>query len=53
VVHRRVWDADEEYGNAEEVPEDTGKPYVMNLALRDVAHQYVLQNVAIMQPLQE
>jgi hypothetical protein len=53
VVHMRVWDADEEYGNVEEVPEGRGKPYVMNSALRDLAHQYVLRNVAIMQPLQE
>jgi hypothetical protein len=53
VVHRRVWDADEEYGDAEEVPEGAAKPYVINSALRDLAHQYVLRNIAIMQPLHE
>jgi hypothetical protein len=37
VVHRRVWDANEEYGD-------------VTATLRDIAHQYVLQNVAIMQP---
>jgi hypothetical protein len=38
VVYRRVWDTDEEYGDAEEVPEGAGKPYVMNSALRELAH---------------
>jgi hypothetical protein len=51
VVQRRVWDADEEYGDVEEVPEGARKPYVMNAALRDLVHQYVFSNVAIMQPL--
>jgi hypothetical protein len=48
-VQRRVWDAEEEYGDAEEVPEGTRKPYVMTSALRDLAHQYVLTNASIMQ----
>jgi hypothetical protein len=50
VVKQRVWDADEEYGDAEEVLEGKGRPYVMTPALRDLAHQYTLTNVAIMQP---
>jgi hypothetical protein len=50
VLHRRVWDADKEYGDVDEALEGAGKPYVMTTALRDIAHEYVLQNVAIMQP---
>jgi hypothetical protein len=50
VVHRRVWDADEEYGDAEEALEGVGKPYVLSSALRDIAHNYVLRNMAVMQP---
>jgi hypothetical protein len=50
VVHRRVWDIDEEYGDAEEVLEGAGKPYMMSPALRDLAHQYALAYMAIMQP---
>jgi hypothetical protein len=50
VVHRKVWNADEEYGDVEEALEGAGKPYVMTAALRDIAHEYVLQNVAVMQP---
>jgi hypothetical protein len=45
-----VWDAEEEYGNAEEVLEGAGRAYVMSTALRDLAHQYALKNMAIMQP---
>jgi hypothetical protein len=50
VVHMRVWDADKEYGDVEEALEGASKPYVMTAALRDIADQYVLQNVAVMQP---
>jgi hypothetical protein len=50
-VQRRVWDADEEYGDAEEVLEGAGTPYLMNAALRDAAHKYALTNMSIMQPL--
>jgi hypothetical protein len=50
VVHRWVWDADEEYGEVEEALEGAGKSYMLSFALRDVAHKYVLRNVAIMQP---
>jgi hypothetical protein len=49
VVHRRVWDADEEYGEVEEGLEGVGKPYMLSFALRDVAHIYVLRNVAVLQ----
>jgi hypothetical protein len=38
VVQRRVWDADEEYGDAEVVLEGAGKSYVMSAAQCDVAH---------------
>jgi len=38
VVQRRVWDADEEYGDAEEVLEGAGRLYMMTTALRDMAH---------------
>jgi hypothetical protein len=51
VVHRQVWDAEEEYGNAEEVLEGAGKPYLMTAELCDVVHQYVLRNISVMQPL--
>jgi hypothetical protein len=50
VVKRRVWDADEEYGDVEEAVEGAGKPYMMTSALRDIAYKYVLRNVAVMQP---
>jgi hypothetical protein len=50
VVYRRVWDAEEEYGDVEEVLEG-GKPYLMTTELRDVVHQYVLHNISVMQPL--
>jgi hypothetical protein len=53
IVQRRVWDIYEEYGDTEEVLEGAGKSYVMNVALQDLAHQYVLTNVALMQPLCE
>jgi hypothetical protein len=48
VVYRRVWDAEDMYGDVEEVLEGAGKPYMMTPALRDLAHQYTLANVAIM-----
>jgi hypothetical protein len=51
VVHKRVWDAEEEYGDIEEVLEGAGKPYLMIAELRDVAHQYVLRSISMMQPL--
>jgi hypothetical protein len=38
VVHRQVWDAEEEYGDVEEVLEGVGKPYLMTAELCDIAH---------------
>ena len=49
VTNRCVWDADEEYGDAEEVLQGAGKAYVMTLALRDLAHQYVLSNASCLE----
>jgi hypothetical protein len=49
-VQRRVWDAEEEYGDAKEVLEGARRPYVMTTSMRDLTHQYVLTNTAIMQP---
>ena len=49
VVDRRVWDADEEYGDAEEVLEGAGAKYIMTAALRDLAHQYALLNLSLME----
>jgi hypothetical protein len=51
VVHKRVWDVEEEYGDVEEVLEGAGKPYLITAELCDVAHQYVLCNISMMQPL--
>ena len=50
VVDRRVWDADEEYGDAEEVLEGAGTTFVMTQALRDLAHQHVLTNISLLEP---
>ena len=50
VVDRRVWDADEEYGDAEEVVEGAGSKYLMSPALRDLAHLYALSNLTLMAP---
>jgi hypothetical protein len=43
IVDRRVWDADQEYEDAEEVLEGVGSSYLMTL--REFAHQYVLTNI--------
>jgi hypothetical protein len=48
VVDRRIWDADEEYGDAEEVLEGAGTKFLMTPALRDRAHQYALTNLCVM-----
>jgi hypothetical protein len=37
--HKRVWDAEEEYGDVEEVLEGVGKPYLITAELRDIVHQ--------------
>ena len=43
-----MWDVEEEYGDAEEVLEGAGNSYTMTPAVRDLAHLYVLANIAIM-----
>jgi hypothetical protein len=45
-----VWDAEEEYGDAEEVLEGTRRPYVITARMKDLTHQYVLMNTTIIQP---
>ena len=50
-TQRCVWDEDEEYGDAEEVLQGAGKPYMMTTELRDIEHQYVLANSSVMQDL--
>jgi hypothetical protein len=50
VVDRRVWDADEEYGDAEEVLEGAGTSFIMSPPLREIAHQYVLTNISLLEP---
>jgi len=46
VIERRVWDAEEEYGDAKEVLHGGGQLFIMSLTLRDLAHQYVFSNMA-------
>ena len=48
-TQRRVWDENEEYGDAEEVLQGATKQFVMTPALLDLAHQYVLMNASIME----
>jgi hypothetical protein len=50
VIERRIWDAKEEYGDAEEVLEGGGKAYIMSTVVRDAAHKYALRNTEVMQP---
>jgi hypothetical protein len=50
VVDRQVWDADEEYSDAEEVLDSAGTKYLMSSALTDIAHQYALTNISLMAP---
>jgi hypothetical protein len=49
-IERQVWDAEEEYGDVEEVLEGGGKPYMLSAALRDAAYRFVLTNTSAMQP---
>ena len=51
VIHRRVWDVEEEYGDVEEVLEGIRKLYLMTPKLQDVVHEYVLRNISVMQLL--
>jgi hypothetical protein len=50
IMEYQVWDTNEEFGDAEEVPKGGGKPYVINTVLRDAAHKYALTNMSVMQP---
>ncbi len=47
-TQRCVWN-DEEYSDAEEVLQGAGKPYVLSVALQDIAHEYVLMNASVME----
>ena len=49
VTQKHVWDADEEYGDAEEVLQGGDMPFVLTPALRDLAHRYVISNISCMQ----
>jgi hypothetical protein len=49
-VKRGIWDADEEEGDVGEVLEGVGTKFHMSPTLHDLAHQYVLTNIAIMTP---
>ena len=48
ITQRRVWDVDEEYGDAEEVLQGGGMPFVLTPVLQDLAHRYVLLNISCM-----
>ncbi len=50
IVKRGIWDADEEEGDVGEVLEGVGTKFHMSPTLHDLAHQYVLTNIAIMTP---
>jgi hypothetical protein len=50
VVDRRVWNVDEEYEDAEEVLEGAGSSFVMNPFMRELAHQYILTNISLLEP---
>jgi hypothetical protein len=50
VVDHRVWDVDEEYGDAEEVLEGAEAKYMMSTTLRDLVYQYALSNLSLMEP---
>ncbi len=50
VVQQRIWDVDEEEGDATEMHEGLGAKFLTNRGLWDLAHQYVLNNISIMSP---
>jgi hypothetical protein len=50
VVQRRIWDVNEEEGDVIEMHEGAGAKFLMCPSLRDLAHQYVLNNISIMSP---
>ncbi len=49
-VRRRIWDADEEEGVYGEVVEGAVTKLTLDPVARDVAHQYVITNVACLTP---
>jgi hypothetical protein len=46
----RIWDVDEKEGDIGDVLEGVGTKFQMSPTLHDLAHQYVLTNIAIMTP---
>jgi len=50
-IQRCVWNEDEEYNDTKEVLQGIGKSYMLSSKLWNVAHQYVLMDVAILQDL--
>ncbi len=49
-VRHRIWDADEEEGVYGEVVEGAATKWTLDPVTRDVAHQYVITNVACLAP---
>lgn len=49
-VTRRVWNSDEEEGVCGEVLEGAASTVKLTMEIRDLAHQYVLENTDAMQP---
>ena len=39
VVHKQVWDANEEHSEVDEALEGANKPYMLSFVLHDVAHK--------------
>ncbi len=50
VVKRCIWDANEEEEDDGEVLEGASSKFLMSTIFWDLAHQYVLDNFAIMMP---
>ncbi len=49
-MKRHIWDVDEEEGDVGKVLEGVGTKLRTSPTLHDLAHQYVLTNIAIMIP---
>ena len=49
-TRRRVWDSKEDAGVVDEVFEENGKPRKMTLQFRGWAHNYVINNSAVVDP---
>jgi hypothetical protein len=50
IVKRHIWGVNEKKGDVGEVLEGVGTKFHMSPTLHDLAHQYVLTNIAIMTP---